>query len=103
MVENAVKYSPKGAEVALSAVCDAQAVIFKVVDQGPGIDTAIKEKIFDEFYSQHIENHTKGTALSLAIGKEIMNLHQGSLCVESILEQGATFIFSFPVTLASKL
>jgi two-component system, sensor histidine kinase and response regulator len=102
VVENGIKYSPAGATVELAASCDDSAVTFRVVDKGPGIDPEIKEMIFDEFYSQHIENHTKGTALSLAIGKEIMNLHQGKLCVESVLGEGASFIFTLPAASASK-
>jgi len=96
VVDNAIKYSSAGDTVEVTATCDNALITFRVIDHGPGIAHEIKEKIFDEFYSQHIENHTKGTALSLAIGKEIMKLHQGNLTVESVPGEGATFIFTLP-------
>ena len=56
------------------------------------------DKIFDAFYSQHISNHTRGTALSLAIAREIMKLHDGNLSVESVPDEGSTFIFTLPAS-----
>ena len=100
VVENGIKYSPDGACVKLSVTQDNSNVIFNVVDTGLGIDPECKEMIFDEFYSQHIENHTKGTALSLAIAKEIMRLHQGGLYVESKIGEGSNFFFTLPASLA---
>jgi two-component system, sensor histidine kinase and response regulator len=102
VVKNGIKYSPTGVPVELTASCDNLNVTFRVVDKGPGIDPEIKEIIFDEFYSQHIENLTKGTALSLAISKEIMNLHQGNLSVESVLDEGSSFTFTLPAASTNK-
>lgn len=101
VIENGIKYSFPNSMVEIDASHDNSTITFKVTDKGKGIDPEIKEKIFDEFYSQHIENHTKGTALSLAIGKEIMRLHQGNLHAESTLGEGSCFIFTLPATLAS--
>lgn len=98
VIHNGIKYAPQGSTVNISATCDARNVCFRVSDQGPGIDPMLIEKIFDEFYSQQIENHSRGTALSLAIGKKIMELHRGDLRVESILGQGATFVFTLPLS-----
>lgn len=102
VVENAIKYSPHDGKIELSASYDNKAVTLKVTDQGPGVKPALREKIFDEFYSQNIENHTKGAALSLAIAKEIMSLHQGTLHVENMAGGGASFILTLPVALADK-
>lgn len=99
VVDNGIKYSPDNTEVVLTASFDKTLVTFKVVDQGEGVDFDFQDKIFDEFYSQHIENHTKGTALSLAIAREIMYLHHGNLEVQSSPGQGACFIFTLPVAL----
>ena len=103
VVENAIKFSPTDATIILYASCNEEDVTFKVIDQGPGVKDTLKEKIFEEFYSQNIENHTKGTALSLAIAKEIMTLHQGALSVENVPNKGASFIFTLPVVLANKI
>ena len=101
VVENAVKYSPEEGSVEIGAFCDETGASFRVTDHGPGLDPSIKDKIFDEFYSPHIENHSRGTALSLAIAREIMALHLGELRVESELGQGASFLFTFPAVLLS--
>lgn len=97
VVENGIKYSPCGATIELVASTEEGLATFRVIDKGEGISPEIKEKIFDEFYSQNIENHTKGSALSLAIGKEIMHLHQGELCVQSTLGEGSCFTFTLPL------
>ena len=98
VVDNGIKYSPQGATVEIAASCDESSVCFRVSDEGPGIDPAIQDKIFDAFYSQQMTNHTQGTALSLAICKEIMKLHQGSLHVESVPGEGSNFIFTLPAS-----
>lgn len=102
VVENAIKYSPNDGKIEFSAAYDNNSVTLKVTDQGPGVKPELKETIFDEFYSQNIENHTKGTALSLAIAKEIMSLHRGTLHVENVVGGGSSFIFTLPVALADK-
>ncbi|AGF79491.1 histidine kinase/response regulator receiver domain-containing protein [Desulfocapsa sulfexigens DSM 10523] len=102
VVENAVKYSPNNATVLLTASTDDQLATINVIDSGPGIALECQEKIFDEFYSPQIEHHGQGTALSLAIAKEIMCLHQGSLDVNSVPGEGAEFRFSFPLSTAGE-
>lgn len=96
VVDNALKFSPKEEKVEIEAICHDSGPFFRVTDHGKGLDPSSKEKIFDEFYSQHIENHSNGTALSLAIAREIMTLHHGRLDVESDLGQGASFLFTLP-------
>ncbi len=97
-IDNAIKFSPPQETVELAVSCNKSTVVFRVIDKGPGINPELKEKVFDEFYSQDILTHTQGSALSLAIAKEIMHLHRGSLSVESVPGEGASFIFSLPST-----
>ncbi len=96
VVDNALKFSPEKETVEIEATCHNSGPFFRVTDHGKGLDPSSKEKIFDEFCSQHIENHSNGTALSLAIAREIMTLHQGRLNVESDIDQGASFLFTLP-------
>ena len=98
VIDNGIKFTPAGGTLSIKAQCDSNFVFLHVQDQGPGVDPTLKEKIFDEFYSQQIENHSKGTALSLAISKKIMQLHGGDLCVEGAAEEGATFTFTLPIS-----
>jgi len=97
-IQNAIHYTPKGGTIFISAEKNKTNVILRIRDEGPGIQPALIEKIFDEFYSQNIENHSKGTALSLAIGQKIMHLHEGQLFAESASGEGATFVFTFPLS-----
>lgn len=98
VIHNGIKFTSQGGTVNISAKCNNDKVCFRVTDQGPGIDPMLTEKIFDEFYSQQIESHSKGTALSLAISKKIMELHNGNLHVESKLGKGSTFVFTLPLS-----
>ena len=97
-IQNAIKFSPEGGTIHIAASHDSNKAWLQVRDEGPGIDPSLLEQIFDEFYSQNIDNHSKGTALSLAIGQKIMQLHDGNLVAESENGEGATFIFTLPVT-----
>ncbi len=99
-IQNAIQFSPKGGTIFISAKQDKKNFSLHIRDEGPGIEPALIEKIFNEFYSQNIENHSKGTALSLAIGQKIMNLHDGNLVAESAPGKGATFIFTLPLSSA---
>lgn len=97
-IQNAIKFSPEGGTIHISANHDHNSAWLRIRDEGPGIDPPLLERIFDEFYSQNIDNHSKGTALSLAIGQKIMHLHEGNLVAESCEGEGATFVFTFPET-----
>ena len=97
-IQNAIQFSPIGGTVYISVKYDDKHVYLRVKDEGPGIDPALIERIFDEFYSQNLDSHSKGTALSLAIGQKILNLHNGNLVAESIPGQGATFVFTLPLS-----
>lgn len=95
-IQNAIKFSPDKGTIHITANHDSQKAWLRVRDDGPGIDSSLLEQIFDEFYSQNIDNHSKGTALSLAIGQKIMQLHDGNLVAQSGEGEGATFIFTLP-------
>ncbi len=73
-----------------------------VMDDGPGIDKKDIEHLFEKFHQIHRPvggAGYKGTGLGLAISKEIIELHQGKIWVESALKKGSKFHFSLPVTL----
>ena len=67
--------------------------VIRVSDDGPGIPEAIREKLFEPFFTTKEE----GTGLGLSIVARIIEEHGGSLAVESIEGQGATFIISLPI------
>ncbi|HET8556546.1 MAG TPA: ATP-binding protein [Gaiellaceae bacterium] len=98
LIENAVKYSPEGGEVRVSATAGNGAVQISVRDSGPGIPRDQQARIFEKFGRADVEGGSKpGTGLGLFIARSIAEAHGGSLEVSSGFEPGATFTLALPV------
>ena len=100
LVENAVKYSPEGTQIKVTACPNSKDVIVSVADEGSGIPPELHQKIFDRFYQikDHKNRHRSGTGLGLAICRGIMEAQGGRIWVESEPEKGAKFNFSLPTS-----
>jgi signal transduction histidine kinase len=101
LIGNAVKFTDKG-EVAITAeVADGRFTV-AVRDTGPGIAEADQARIFEEFQQVDNTNTRKkgGTGLGLAIAKRIMEMHGGTLSVQSAVGEGSTFRMILPVRAA---
>jgi two-component system sensor histidine kinase GlrK len=98
LVGNAVKFTPKGGQVKVSARPVDQEVEVSVADTGPGIPADYLNSIFEKFrQAPHSgSNQSKGTGLGLAMAKQIITHHGGRIWAESELGQGSTFIFVLP-------
>lgn len=98
LVSNAIKYSPNGGEVTVSAYEQDTEIVVSVADTGVGISQQAMEKLFTKFY--RVDNASTrrigGTGLGLAIVKEIVEAHRGRVWVESTPGEGSTFYFSLP-------
>jgi signal transduction histidine kinase len=98
LIENAVKYSPEGGEVRVSAAAGNGAVQIDVRDSGPGIPRDQQKRIFEKFGRVDVPGASKpGTGLGLFIARSIAEAHGGSLDVASGLEPGAVFTLTLPV------
>jgi PAS domain S-box-containing protein len=99
LVSNAVKFSPKGGTVKLSAKINNETVTVTVEDQGAGLPPDMLESVFDRF--QQAPNQTArtrgGSGLGLAICKALVELHGGKIWAESELNQGTRFRFEMPI------
>jgi signal transduction histidine kinase/putative methionine-R-sulfoxide reductase with GAF domain len=95
---NAVKFTDKGS-VQIAARGRDGAIEFAVTDTGPGIDPKDQARIFEEFQQadNSITREKGGTGLGLAISKRIVEMHGGTISVESRLGHGATFRAVVPV------
>jgi signal transduction histidine kinase len=97
LIENAVKYSPEGGEVRVSAVAANGAVRITVRDEGPGIPRDQQVRIFEKFGRVDLPGASKpGTGLGLFIARSIAEAHGGSLEVSSEVEAGSTFTLTLP-------
>ncbi|MDZ4833679.1 MAG: HAMP domain-containing sensor histidine kinase [Candidatus Melainabacteria bacterium] len=98
IVANAIKYSPKGANVVLSAEFNGDSVILKVKDSGRGIPTKYQKAIFERFQqvSEGDWSEKGGVGLGLAISKSIVEAHGGIIGVDSQPSSGSTFWVRLP-------
>ena len=101
LVENALKFTPSGGRVTLSARTVGGSVEIDVADTGAGIAPEALEHIFDRFYqadASRARRERQGAGLGLAIAREIVAAHGGKISVRSQLGQGATFTVSLPIS-----
>jgi len=96
LVENAVKYSPAGEPVEVSAAALNGTVVVKVRDRGPGIATEDQTLIFEKFGRARSGKGLPGTGLGLFISRSIAEAHGGTLDVCSAPAEGATFTLVLP-------
>ena len=99
LIHNALKFSPSGTTVTVSAVAAADVVTVSVADQGPGIARQDQARIFERFYKvdRARVRGMGGTGLGLAIAHHIVEDHGGRLELESEEGRGADFRFSLPI------
>lgn len=95
---NALRYSPAGGEVSVSARRAGRSVELSVADHGPGMKPAVRARLFEPFYrgEDALSRKTLGTGLGLAITKAIVEAHGGRIGVDSEPGRGARFHFTIP-------
>ncbi|NCU30689.1 HAMP domain-containing histidine kinase [Candidatus Saccharibacteria bacterium] len=106
LVDNAIKYSPVGGSIHITARADTQQVFFSVQDYGIGMPTSVVGQLFNRFYRSHRSRATvTGTGLGLYISKAIIDSHGGTISVTSKEGEGSIFSFSLPTyaTISDKL
>lgn len=97
LIENAIKYTPSGGHVRVEGEAEAEQVILRVRDDGPGIPPADQPYLFDKFYrASNVPDDLSGTGLGLSIVKSIVDNHGGRIWVESKLGEGTTFTVVLP-------
>ena len=99
LIENAVKYTPKGGTLTVGWETRGDRVLVSVADNGIGIAKADQVRLFEKFYriKRRDTIKIKGSGLGLAIVKSIAEQHNGRVWVESELEQGSTFYIELPI------
>lgn len=98
LLSNAIRFTPPGGTITLSATDDGEQVRFQIADTGAGVAPEHLEHLFEQFYRVPGQNNQTGVGLGLAIAKEIVEAHGGRIGVESAVGQGSTFWFTLPRT-----
>ena len=96
LVSNAIRYTPAGGSITLSAAVDGALARFAVRDTGVGIPREYQERIFEKFF-RIPGDRSGGVGLGLYIAREIVQAHGGKMGVESAPERGSTFWFTLPL------
>ena len=97
LIDNALKYVPKGCLIEISWSKKENFVVLKVKDHGEGISARHRDRLFERFYRVDPSRAgVKGAGIGLSIVKQLMEKHGGNVQVESFLNKGSAFICSFP-------
>lgn len=99
IMNNAIKYTPEGSHICLSAEKQDQMVCIQISDDGSGISDEAKEHLFDMFYTAGIgkADSRRGLGLGLSLCKSIVSAHGGSISVSNNVPHGAIFSFTLPL------
>jgi signal transduction histidine kinase len=100
LIDNAIKFSPKGGTIRITTFSDGTFGNIQITDYGAGISEADQARIFERFYQTDKSRkggQGRGVGLGLAIARQIVLAHGGSISVESRLEEGSTFMVKLPL------
>jgi two-component system, OmpR family, sensor histidine kinase KdpD len=97
LLENALKYTPAGSPIAISAFRRDDSVEVEVTDTGPGFPVDDLDKIFDRFYRGTGAPEKRGYGLGLAICRAVVEAHKGRIWAENRAGGGATVRFTLPL------
>lgn len=99
LIGNAIKFSPRGGTITISAGLHGTDVLFRVQDHGPGVPEHMRSAIFQKYkqLDQPKETKRRGVGLGLSICKALVEKHKGKIWVESEPGKGSTFCFTIPL------
>jgi two-component system sensor histidine kinase KdpD len=103
LVDNAMKYSPKGSLISITAQMENNSVQVSVLDRGVGIPEEDLGKVFDKFYRVQQPKQVSGTGLGLSICKGIIEAHRGNIWAEKRPGGGTIICFQVPAASAEKV
>ncbi|MGF7141683.1 two-component system sensor histidine kinase KdpD [Anaerotaenia torta] len=95
-VDNAIKYTPAGSHIKLSAKKEGPFVRIEIADNGPGVSDAVKTKVFDMFFTANTVSidGRRGLGLGLTLCKAIVNAHGGTIYINDNIPQGTVIGFT---------
>jgi signal transduction histidine kinase len=97
LLSNAIKYSPAGSTVYFELVRNNENLLFCIRDEGIGISEEEQQHLFDAFRRGANVGDIEGIGLGLSIVKQFVELHDGTISVESEVNKGTTFTVTIPI------
>jgi two-component system, OmpR family, phosphate regulon sensor histidine kinase PhoR len=103
LLENALRYTPRGGNIVLSLDRDGEHIKIEVSDDGIGIPLKHQGRVFERFFrvDEGRDRDSGGTGLGLAIVKHVAELHGGFVALQSQVEEGSTFTITLPLRRSS--
>ncbi len=98
LLENAVKYTPPGTAIEISAASNQNELVVTVADQGEGIPFGEEKRVFEKFHRVVSEGNQGGAGLGLSICRAIVEAHGGRIWANNLPSGGAAFHFALPLT-----
>jgi signal transduction histidine kinase len=98
LIHNSIKFTPEGGRISVELGRQGSRLVFKIADTGIGIPEQDRARVFERFYKadKSRRRSIEGSGLGLAITKKIVEMHKGTIGVESQISAGATFTVSLP-------
>ena len=99
IVSNAIKYTPDGGQIDITAGMEDKQVFVRISDNGIGIPQKDLPRLFERFYrvDKARSRASGGTGLGLSIAKEILNQHHGEIAIDSVYGEGTTVTITLPI------
>lgn len=98
VLDNAIKYSPPGATITLSAKTHGKMAVVSVEDEGPGIPESVRSRLFERFWhGGHDTKYSAATGIGLYLCRRITEIHGGSIACKSQTGKGTTFVIKLPL------
>lgn len=101
LITNAINYTPENGHISVELSREGDQAVVRVRDTGVGIAPQHLERVFEPFFRTEASSGVRGTGLGLCISREIVELHDGRIEVESVPGQGSTFSVRLPLALAN--
>ena len=96
LMDNAIKYSPRNSNIHVHLTNESDGQTITIRDEGIGMTEDVADRIFDKFYQSDTSRKTKGNGLGLALAKQIIELHHGTIKVNSSPNKGSNFKLFLP-------